>query len=428
MKYVSSLRPFMVSRLEGLERADVVVGIPCFNNDSTIGHVIRMVSDGLKAHYKSLRPLIVIADGGSTDDTRDVAKGTEIGPWQERLIGIYRGTPGKGTAIRMILESAHLASAKACMVVDSDLRSITSRWVKMLLDPIIEHDYDFVAPIYTRYKYDGTITNNIVYNLCQAVFGKKIRQPIGGDFAFGRNMVSHFISQDVWHTDVARFGIDIWLTVQAIIKDFKICQAHLGRKIHDAKDPSQHLGPMFRQVVSTLFSLMEETESHWKTVDGAMEIPVFGEAGSEEPDPIKINYPKLVDSFKSGFGSFGILWKEVFCEDCFAAIVAAAKMDEERFRLPTDTWVRILYEIAGAYHNWPSNRRRLVDLMTPLYYARVASFVNETSDMNSFEAEKLVEQQANFFVEAKDYLVSSWDTPHACSQIFVTEAKRLDDQ
>ncbi|MGD9819864.1 MAG: glycosyltransferase family A protein, partial [Desulfomonilaceae bacterium] len=137
MKYVSSLRPYVVKRLEELEKADVVVGIPCFNNDKTIAHVIKMVSDGLSAHYKNLRPLIIISDGGSTDDTRDVAKGTEIKPWQERIIGIYRGNPGKGTALRMIFEAAHLVYALACMVVDSDLRSITNRWVKMLLDPAL---------------------------------------------------------------------------------------------------------------------------------------------------------------------------------------------------------------------------------------------------------------------------------------------------
>lgn len=428
MKYVSSLRPFMVSRLEELEKADIVVGIPCFNNDRTISHVIRMVSDGLSANYKDLRPLLVISDGGSTDDTREVAQNTSLKPWQEKVVGIYRGTPGKGTALRMILEAARIVNARACMVVDSDLRSITNRWVKMLLEPILENDFDFVAPIYTRYKYDGTITNNIVYNLCQAVYGQKIRQPIGGDFAFSRKLLSHYISQDVWDTDVARFGIDIWLTVQAIINDFKICQAHLGRKIHDAKDPSHHLGPMFRQVVSTLFSLMEDTENYWKDKSGAVQVPVFGSVSTEEPDPIKVDLSRLVGSFKAGFSNFGVLWQGIFCEDCFEAIAVASRMEEQRFRLPTDTWVRILYELAGAYHNWPSNRRRLVDLMTPLYYGRVASFINETWNMNSSEAEQMVEQQAIFFVEAKDYLLTCWDNPNVCSSMFLNDAQLLDGE
>ena len=336
-------------------------------------------------------------------------------------MGIYRGTPGKGSAIRMIFEAAHILNVKACMVVDSDLRSITDSWVKMLLEPVLEKGFDFVAPIYTRYKYDGTITNNIVYNLCQAVFGKNIRQPIGGDFAFSSKLLAFYAEQDVWDTDVARFGIDIWLTVQAIIHGFNICQAHLGRKIHDAKDPSEHLGPMFRQVVSTLFQLMEETEDKWRRISVPETVPVFGEISPGEPDPINVNLHQLVTSFKMGLNHFGTLWKEIFCPDCFEAIKVAASMKEDRFRLPSDTWVRVLYEIAGTYHNWPANRRRLVDLMTPLYYGRVASFINETRDMTSAEAERVVEEQAAFFVDARDYLVDVWDNPRQSTAILMEE-------
>jgi glucosylglycerate synthase len=425
VKYSSAMRPYIVKRVEELERADIVVGIPCFNNEKTIANVIRMVSQGLREHYRGLRSVIIISDGGSTDDTRDAAKEFQLKPWQEKLVGIYRGTPGKGSAIRMIFEAAHVLGAKACMVVDADLRSITSSWVNNLLDPVLGKDFDFVAPIYTRYKYDGTITNNIVYNLCQGVFGKKIRQPIGGDFAFSKKLVCFYIQRNVWETDVARFGIDIWLTVQAIIHKFNICQAHLGRKVHDAKDPSEHLGPMFRQVVSTLFELMEDTEKFWKDVSGAEDVPVFGELSPEEPEPINVNFRKLHHSFIMGVNHFGPLWKEIFCQDCFEAIRAAASMEEAQFRLPTDTWVRVLYEIAGTYHNWPSNRRRLVDLMTPLYYGRVASFINETKDMTSEGAERVVEAQASLFVEAKDYLIQEWNNPRQCSTEFLQAAEDL---
>lgn len=425
MKYGSALRPYTLKRVEEIEKADIVVGIPCYNNEQTIAHVIRMVSHGLHDYYRDLKPVIIISDGGSTDDTRDVAKDFQLKPWQEKIVSIYRGAGGKGTALRMIFEAARVLGARACMVVDSDLRSITNSWVKNLLTPVLGQKYDFVAPIYNRYKYDGTITNNIVYNLCQAVYGKKVRQPIGGDFALSGHLVRYYLKQDVWDTDVARFGIDIWMTVQAITHDFSICQAHLGRKIHDAKDPSEHLGPMFRQVVSTLFSLMEETEGFWKKITGAEPVPVFGEMAGDEAEPVEVNFDKLVSSFKLGLEHFGTLWKEIFCDDSFDALRAAAAMDNAEFRLPTETWVRVLYELAGTYHNWPANRRRLVDLMTPLYYGRVASFINETRDMDSSKAEEKVECQAELFVAAKDYLVTAWDNPRTCSVTFAREAENL---
>ena len=109
-----------------------------------------------------------------------------------------------------------------------------------------------------RHKYDGTITNTIVYPLTRALYGKRIRQPIGGDFGFSGRLASFYLEKDVWDSDVARFGIDIWMTTTAIANGFRICQAFLGAKIHDAKDPGADLSAMLHQVVGSVFDLMEE--------------------------------------------------------------------------------------------------------------------------------------------------------------------------
>ena len=86
---------------------------------------------------------------------------------------------------------------------------------------------------------------------------------------------------------------------------------------------------------------------------------------------------------------------------------------QKHFHLSTDAWVNILYELAGAYHLWTENRRKLLDMMTPLYFARVASFVRQTWDMSTFEAETLIEEQAVKFEEQKDYLIKIWDEKSA---------------
>jgi hypothetical protein len=51
--------------------------------------------------------------------------------------------------------------------------------------------------------------------------------------------------------------------------------------------------------------------------------------------------------------------------------------------------------------------------MTPLYFARVASFVRQSWEMSSQEAEALVEDQAQKFEDQKDYLVKVWDQKSA---------------
>ncbi len=101
---------------------------------------------------------------------------------------------------------------KALVVVDSDLRSIVPEWIELLSGPILKGGYDYVAPLYSRYKYDGTITNTVTYPLTRALYGHRIRQPIGGDFGVSGDLVRHYLTLDDWDEDISKFGIDIWMT------------------------------------------------------------------------------------------------------------------------------------------------------------------------------------------------------------------------
>jgi len=415
--YDTALRPYVQKRLEELQSADILIGIPCYNNEDTLVHVVQMVSHGLDLHYRDRRAVIMIADGGSTDDSRDVVTEFQLKPWQEKLITIYRGIGGKGSALRAIFESAHRLEVKACACVDSDLRSINPDWVRYLLEPVLERDFEFVAPVYSRYKYDGTITNNIVYNLVRAVYGQRIRQPIGGDFAFSARLARHWLEQDVWRTDIARFGIDIWMTTQAIVENARICQANLGVKIHDAKDPAESLGPMFRQVCGTLFSLMEEHEAFWAPITSSREVPVFGMEGMVEPDPIKVDQGRMVTEFREGLRLFGPVYRGIFSDDVMAALDATDAQDVETFHFSTETWARLVYELAAAWHHLGSHRMKLLTVMTPLYLGRVASFITRTRHKDSAEAEAVVEEQAATFERLKPYLLERWQDGDAIREV-----------
>ena len=77
--------------------------------------------------------------------------------------------------------------------------------------------------------------------------------------------------------------------------------------------------------------------------------------------------------------------------------------------MPEKTWVMALYEIAATFHQWTDNRTQLVNVVTPIYLGRVASFINQTKKMSSSEAEEVVEKQAQVFEEQKDYLIQVWE-------------------
>src|SRR5207247_10004816 len=103
------------------------------------------------------------------------------------------------------------------------------------------------TPLYARHKHDGTITNSVAYPLTRALHGLLGRQPIGAEFGLGADLARAYLEQPVWDTDVARFGIDIFMTTTAIARGARVAQAFLGAKGHDPKDPAADLGPMFTQ-------------------------------------------------------------------------------------------------------------------------------------------------------------------------------------
>jgi glycosyltransferase involved in cell wall biosynthesis len=409
-RFSTTLRDHARKTIEKLRYADIVIGIPSCYSGSSIVHVIQTIAAGLERHYPDAKAVILVADGGSTDDSREIANLVQIHSYNiEKIVTIYRGLPGKGSGLRAAFEVANFLRAKAVAVFDSDLVSIRPEWVKNVLDPVF-NGYDFVAPYYRRYKLDGTITNTIAYNLTRALYGARVRQPIGGDFGISQRLAKHYFDQDVWETDVARFGIDIWMTTTAIVGGFKLCQARLGIKVHGEKDPGADLGPMFRQVVGTTFQLMETNAEYWKKVRKSRELPILGEELEQEPAPFEIDQDGLIDYFRMGWANFSGVWERIAEERDLEVIKGlAAVARREDFHLPVETWVRIVYRYARYFHATSRQRFKILDTMVPLYNARVASIINEVRDRNPDEAERLFEAHALAFEKMKDYLVKIWD-------------------
>lgn len=405
-RFSTALRDYARRQIEQLGSADIVVGIPAYYSDDSLSHVIKVVSEGLYAFYPNKKSLIIIADGGSTDDTREVAQSVDNHKFNiDLLVTIYRGIPGKGSAFRAIFEAARYLRASAVALFDSDLKSIKTGWIRNILEPVFD-GYDFVAPDYSRYKFDGTITNTIAFNLIRALYGVNIRQPIGGDFGMSTAMVRHCLEQDVWDTDIAKFGVDIWLTITAITANFRICQAKLGAKIHGEKDPAADLGPMFREVVGTVFNLLDQDRSYLEKVERTIDTQVFGEVIGEEPVPFEVDLEQLVEYFRIGMENFGSVWANIIEVEDYETVKELAKVENlDDFNLPTETWVRIVYRYAAYFCHAERQRFKILDTLIPLYNARVASLIMILQEKNQAEAEEYYDNQAEIFESMRGYLI-----------------------
>ncbi len=406
-------------QLKQIGETDLLIGIPSYNNVRTIGHVVRAVMGGLAKYFPKARAVIINSDGGSTDGTQEEVRRVQIEDYRtiltshpvhpiHKIVTPYHGIPGKGSAFRVIFEAACILNAKACAVVDSDLRSITPEWVELLLRPIYEEGFDYVSPLYARHKFDGTITNSIVYPLTRALYGKRVRQPIGGDFGFCGKLAEFYLTKEVWETDVARFGIDIWMTTLAIAEGYKVCQSYLGAKIHDAKDPGSDLGPMFTQVVSSVFKLMEEYQDFWKEVRTTQPVPTFGFQYEVGLEPISVNVERMIRHFQLGVKDLMEIWRKALSLDTTRGLEWMARLSDEEFIFPQKLWVQIVYDFAIAYHHRTIHREHLIKSMIPLYLGKVASFVRESIESSASEVEKEIESLCQVFEEMKSSLIERW--------------------
>ena len=295
-------------------------------------------------------------------------------------------------------------------MLDSDLRSISPGWIELLIAPVILKDFGFVTPYYCRHKYDGTITNMIAYPLTWSLYGRRVRQPIGGDFGFSRDLIESLLSKDVWETDIARFGIDIWMTTVAICENFTICQSYLGSKIHDDKDPGNDLSPMFKQVVGTIFNLMNIYSENWLTVKVSRPTAIFGFESEFAPSPLNVNVTNLINNFKDNVHEHLPVWEKVLEAENCQKILEVAKMESSHFELPIELWVKSLFDFALAYRNLIDglSSDQIIEALVPIYYAKIASFVNKTINLDSQQAEEVINEQCAVFEKLKPYLLERW--------------------
>ncbi len=450
----SVLTPAIRDEIARLGRADIMVGIPSYKNAGTIGYVVKAAQAGLVQYFPDLRPVVVNSDAGSPDGTGRVVVDTEPPEYIEQILLVrpanrlsrvsltypeIDGVGGKGAALKTIFEIAAALQVQALVVVDSDLRSILPEWIELLAGPILKGGYDFVAPLYTRYKYDGTITNVVTYPLTSALYGHRIRQPIGGDFGLSGDLVRHYLELDDWTTDVSKFGIDVWMTTHALTGGFAVCQARLGAKVHDPKDPGGDLGPMFRQVVGTILRLAAAHPESWLTVRGSHAVPAYGFDRIGEPPPLEVNVVRLLSEFNSGLLTSGAAWRTMFAPATAEAIVglateagrvaeagrarlgldapdadpSALTTDQmadalSTFHFPDDVWTRAIYDLVVVARDRPAEIEALMAAVLPVYFGRVGSLIVESRRLGAERAEEHVERQAREFELLKPYLVERW--------------------
>jgi glucosylglycerate synthase len=400
--------------------AEVVIGLPSYNNAETIPGVVRAIRQAMEQRFSESKAVIMNVDNGSTDGTASLV--AELQPErgvplaQVRLSGRdlavpYHGILGKGEALHLILQVARQTGARLCLVVSPDFAVLSPDVVGQLAAPVLLEGFDLVLPLYARHKFDGAITSSIVQPLVRALYGKRVQQPMSGEYAMSGRLVERCLAQNVWATDLAKFGSDIWTTTQAMCGAFNLCHVRLGPKNQVPPTAPTDLRTTLGQVLGSLFEDMIRNAPVWQRVRGSLAVKVLGSPADGAPAAASFDFHKLFEAFCLGLRNLRDVWSLVLPPATLLELQRAAAMPLERFSMPDVLWCRVLFDFSLGYRLRTMNRSHLLAAFLPLYLGWLGGFVRQMQDESDHEAERRVEQLCLAYEAEKPYLISRWRSP-----------------
>lgn len=386
---------------EKIKKTEIVIGIPSLNEAENIARVTKQIDKGLEKYFSQKTAVIINSDNNSPDDTGRTFLQTKT-KTPKIYISTSAGQRGKGNNLRNLFLKVKNLKATSAATIDADLKSITSKWVKCLLEPIVG-DYDFITPIYCRHKYDGSITNHLAYPLIYGLLGYNIRQPIGGDMAFSNKMVDYWLKQK-WSATTGSYGIDVFMTFNAIKSGLKLGQVNLSSKIH--KPSLLKLDNMFLEVAETLFNFLFDNKNLWQKGIRLKNPSLVCQTNDkvQVPKIPPIDYKEIEETALADFSDNYERVKKYISPEIQGPLEKMF-LQEKSLEIDVVFWTKIVYQMFYLYQT-KSNKESIIKLLRTLYFGRMASSIKENSDKSQAESEKIIQTQARHFFKTRNYLLS----------------------
>jgi hypothetical protein len=405
--------------LKRIGSADLVIGIPTFCNATTVGMVVRTVLDGVTADLGDVRVVLVNADAGPSCGTRRAVADAAADATIPVVIGGYTGRLGRGSAVRAILQAALDLNARAVVALDAHTTSITPEWIISLARPILQGQVDLLMPRYQWPLPSGGLSDLILYPLIRTLWGHSLRQPGAGDCALSTALAQAVVGYDVWETEAAAAGFEVWLSSTALTEgpeekpgaSWRVGQVDLGEKCYSPRTSATHYRVIFRQAVGTLLRLVHLRQAVWQTMPAIQQLPSFPGPHAPPPEPVpKRDVTPLIDELMVGWTEHRAFWQRILTPMNLMNIEALAAQPAESFSFPPDLWARVIFDFAVVYNKGERDPDRIVDSLLPLYQARLAGFWHDVAGLTPIGREGTVAAQAVEFEAARDYLLGRWET------------------
>lgn len=409
------------AQLPQFERADILVAFPSFNNAETVKPVVEAVMAGLRQSFPAASVLLVNEDAGSHDGTPELMKvavedrfpiallhrpGGGTSGMESRLSGAWPTADAE--TFYSFLSVCKQAEAAACAVIDPAVRSVTPDWIAWLLSPIMQSRAEYVAPVFLRPRYEGSLINTLVYPLNRALYGTAIRYHAGGGCGVSRRLADVCLNQSFWDERALRSTIDICLTTVGIAEGRGLCQAGLGEKVIASPVNGEDVSTVLAQTVGAVFYFMERYQDLWERPAQVQPVIHTGIPYRPQPDRGSVNIDRMMRGFRQGLRDLLPIWEIILSPETLSGILPLGLIEKEEFRFPPQLWAQTVYDFALAFHDNVLHREHLLKSLTPLYLGQMASLVLQTQHQKPEDVEACIEELCDSFARMKPYLVERW--------------------
>jgi len=378
----------------------IVIGIPSYNEEDTIGYVTEQVDSGLKKFFSSAKCLIVNVDSDSTDNTKKVfLEAQTFCP--KKYLNTGKKPRGKGKNLIELFKYCNALDIDYIALFDSDIRTIKPNWVFSLLNPLITKKFDYTTPAYSRGCYDGNVTNNFAYPLTYAIFGTELQQPIGGEFGLNKRLYKYLLQQSI-NEAVWGFGIDIFMTYHAIGGGFKICEVYLGRKKHRPGFPTlMNKFLQFSQAALEVSRIYKSELDKIKPIKKYKNIQIFKTKKRPDEKLVAVQLKKFAQDFKNNLSEYNRYLGRGLIDKLSRVIII-----DQKPAISSALWVDALARFLNICYEKNFNVKlipKICRLIAPIFYWRAISFWGEMKYLNPIEIDEKIRNQAKLLRKKLKY-------------------------
>ena len=141
----------------------------------------------------------------------------------------YHGVPGKASALRTVFAAADLLQARAVVVLDPEVASVSAETVAALARPALDGAAEFVSPAYSRHPLDGTLVTQVVRPLFRGGVRARAAGAAGGGVRAARERSRRGASRSrSGRCDELRLAIDLWISGAAALDAVRVAEVALG--------------------------------------------------------------------------------------------------------------------------------------------------------------------------------------------------------